>query len=193
LLRVIASPVIDGLLLLAWGAITIFIADRRKSEVLALFAIGLSYYTSAITSVGLFTLYSNLVLTATAVFLLVRNRWATLSFISLVATYTGFVFWCFHQGGWNWGVRSESLIGNIFLGGYWIFFTAAVFFARESALARARRATFATLNNAAFFGLVVLSRCKYGMATSGNSRSASAWCCSAVRLRRDVFSLRNHC
>src|SRR5436190_15174101 len=89
-LKIIASPKVDGLLLLAWSAIVVWLADRKKSEVIALFAVGLSYYTSTITEVGLFTLYSNLVLTAAAVFFLIRNRWTTLSFISVAATYLGF-------------------------------------------------------------------------------------------------------
>ena len=86
-LRVIANAVLDGALLLAWTAFIVWIADRKKSEVLALFAIGLAYYTSIITTIGLFTLYSNLLLTIAAVFFLLRNRWTRLSFTSLVATY----------------------------------------------------------------------------------------------------------
>ena len=157
-LRIIASPVIDGLLLLGWGAVTVSMADRRKSEVLALFAVGLSYYTSSITDVGFFTLYSNLILTAAAVFFLVRNRWTTLSFISVLATYGGFAFWRFHHGDWAWDARTaEVWNANFFLAGYWLLFTAAVFFSRGSALVNKNRAIFASLNNTAFFGLVLLS------------------------------------
>ena len=47
-------------MLLAWAGFMVWIADRKKSEVLALFAVGLAYYTSIITRVGSFTLYSNL-------------------------------------------------------------------------------------------------------------------------------------
>jgi len=157
-LRVIASPVIDALLLMAWAAVTVWIADRRKSEVLALFAVGLAYYTSAITQIGLFTLGANLVLTAAAVFFLVRNRWTTLSFISVLATYGGFAFWRFHRGDWSWDTRvTEVWHANFFLAGYWLFFTAAVFFARGKSLANGSRAMFASLNNGAFFFLVLLS------------------------------------
>ena len=157
-LRVITSPVLDGLLLLAWAAVTVWLADRRKSEVLALFAVGLSYYTSAITDVSFFTLYSNLVLTVAAVVFLVRNRWTTLSFISVVATYGGFAFWRFHHGEWGWGARTAEIWnGNFFLAGYWMLFTAAVFCSRGSKLIHANRALFASLNNGAFFGLVLLS------------------------------------
>jgi uncharacterized membrane protein len=160
-LQIITSPKLDGVLLFAWSAIVVWLADRKKSEVIALFAVGLSYYTSAITEVGLFTLYSNLVLTAAAVFFLIRNRWTTLSFISVVATYVGFAFWRFHPVGWTWDVRpgelSELKQANIFLGCYWLFFTAAVFFSRGSSLKNVNRALFASFNNGAFFGLVLLS------------------------------------
>ena len=158
-LRVIPNPVIDGALLLAWTAFIVWIADRKKSEVLALFAIGLAYYTSIITTIGLFTLYSNLVLTVAAVFFLLRNRWTRLSFASLVATYVAFVFWRFHSGeGWLWSWRVEELwTGNWFLAGYWIVFTASTFLSRAEENAQNFRVPFLTLNNAAFFGLVVLS------------------------------------
>ena len=74
-LRIIFSAGWDGGLLLLWAAFMVWIADRKQSEVLALFAVLLAYYTSIITRVGLFTLYSNLILTAGGIFFLLRNRW----------------------------------------------------------------------------------------------------------------------
>ncbi len=158
-LKVIESAVVDGLLLLGWTGFIVWLADRQKSEVLALFAIGLAYYTSIITDVGLFTLYSNLVLTVAAVFFLVRNRWATVSCASLIATYVGFGFWRFiHNGAWLWDQRTEELfLGNLFLTGYWILFSAAAFLSRSEKLSDGPRALFASLNNGGYFALVVLS------------------------------------
>lgn len=157
-LRVINSALVTALLLLAWSGFVVWLADRRRSEVLALFAIGLSYYTSAITNIGLFTLGSNLLLTVAAVFFLVRHRWTTLSFISLVATYGGFAFWRFHEGDWGWLANADKLwMASSFLGCYWLIFTSAVFFSRGAALANVSRAFFASLNNGAFFGLLLLS------------------------------------
>jgi len=161
-LRIIESALLDGLLLLGWAGFMAFLADRKKSEVLSLFAVGLAYYTSVITNIGLFTLYSNLVLTAAAIFFLVRNRWATLSFLSLAATYFAFAYWrYFHDGSWLWTDRETALAnfwpGNLFLSGYWILFTAAVFLSRHEKLAGVNRAAFVTMNNAALFLLVTLS------------------------------------
>jgi len=109
-LQVIRSAVADGALLLGWAAYVVWLADRRQSEVLALFAVGLAFYSSVITHVGLFTLYSNLILTIAAVFFLVRNRWATLSFATLAASYGGYAFWRFYHGGeWHWAGPDEGL------------------------------------------------------------------------------------
>ncbi|HOX59318.1 MAG TPA: DUF2339 domain-containing protein [Candidatus Paceibacterota bacterium] len=158
-LRIIASPGLDGGLLLAWAAFMVWIADGKKSEVLALFAVGLAYYTSIITRVGYFTLYSNLVLTAAAVFFLVRNRWATLTFASLAATYTAYAFWRFFSGShWHWASPEQGLwAGTWFLISYWLLFTAAVFLSRDEKFAGQNRASFLTLNNGAFFAGFVLT------------------------------------
>jgi hypothetical protein len=158
-LKIVQDRTLDGTLLLAWAGFMVWIADRKKSEVLALFAIGLAYYTSIITRVGYFTLYSNLVLTVAAVFFLVRNRWAALSLASLVATYAAYAFWRFFDGSeWRWASPQEGLwIGTWFLASYWLVFTAAVFLSRDKKLAGQNRAGFLTLNNGAFFAGFVLT------------------------------------
>jgi uncharacterized membrane protein len=158
-LIVIHSAVTDGSLLLAWAGFIIWIADRKKSEVLALFAVLLAYYTSIISHVGLFTLYSNLLLTVAAVYFLVRNRWATVSFASLVATYISYGFWRFYQDGhWHLVEPSEGLwTGNYFLMAYWAVFTAAVFLSRSEHFFGQRRAAFLSLNNAAFFSAFIFT------------------------------------
>lgn len=158
-LRVIQSAVFDGALLLVWAGFMAWMADRRKSEVLALFAVGLAYYTSAITRVGSFTLYSNLVLTLVAVVFLIRNRWAGLSFASLVATYAGYAFWrFFHGGDWRWASPDEGLwFGAYFLMSYWLVFTTAVFLSKHEKLSGWNRAAFLTLNNGAFYSLFLLT------------------------------------
>lgn len=159
-LRVIQSPLLDGLLLFAWAAFIAWIADRKKSEVLALFAVGLAYYTSVITHVGSFTLYSNLVLTVAALFFLVRNRWAGLSWATLIATYAAYAYWRFFHGGegWRWATPDEGLwFGASFLWGYWLVFTLGVFLSKHEGIAGERRAAFLTFNNGAMFTLFILT------------------------------------
>jgi len=158
-LQIIENAVVDGALLLGWAGFMAWLADRRKSEVLALFAVGLAYYTSVITRVGHFTLYSNLVLAAVVVFFLVRNRWAKLSYASLIATYAGYGFWRFYVGHeWQWAQPGDGLwLGVYFLAAYWLMFTAAVFLSRHEKFAGANRAAFITLNNAAFYAMFLLT------------------------------------
>jgi uncharacterized membrane protein len=160
LLQVIGSPLLDGALLLAWTAFMVYIADRRKSEVMALFGVGLAFYASVITRVGYFTLYSNLLLCAAALFFLVRNRWATLSFGTLVASYVAYAFWRFMgPDGWRWASSADGLwLGACFLFAYWLIFTASVFLSRDNEqFAFEQRSLFLTLNNAALLGLFVLT------------------------------------
>ena len=158
-LRVIQSAGLDGVLLLCCAGFMVWIADRKKSEVLALFAVGLAYYSSIITRVGSFTLYSNLVLTLAAVFFLVRNRWAMLTFGSAVASYAAYSFWRFFDGtAWHWASPAEGLwAGTYFLISYWVVFTAGVLFSRSEKFAGENRAAFLTLNNGAFFLMFVLT------------------------------------
>lgn len=157
-LLVIHSALLDGVLLLGCAGFMVAIAEAKKSEVLALFAVGLAYYSSIITRVGYFTLYSNLVLTAAAVFFLVRNRWAVLSFGSLVASYLGYGFWRFlDANGWHWPAVQGIWSGTYFLVSYWLVFTAGVFLTREKPFAGQNRASFLTLNNAAFLAMFLLT------------------------------------
>jgi hypothetical protein len=158
-LRVIESAVVDGTLLLAWAGIIMWIADRRKSEVMALFAVGLAFYSSVIRRVGDFTLYSNLILTVAAVVFLIRNRWVSLSFAGLATSYAGYAFWRFlHEEGWRLAEPGERLyFGAIFLASYWLVFTAATFLSRSEKLTGQNRAAFLTLNNGAFFALFMLT------------------------------------
>ncbi len=159
-LRVIGSAFLDGVLLLGWAAFMAWIADRRKSEILALFAVGLAYYTSIITPVTGFTLYSNLVLAVATLFFLGRNRWAGLTWAGLVATYASYAWWRFYHGveGWHWATPGEGLwLGASFLFCYWVIFTVAVFLSKHQAIAGERRAAFLTFNNGALFALFVLT------------------------------------
>jgi uncharacterized membrane protein len=158
-LQVIRSAWLDGLLLLLCAGFMVWAAERKRSEVLAFFAVGLAYYSSIITRVGYFTLVSNLVLSMAAVFFLLRNRWAALSFGSLAATYAAYGFWRFFDGAnWHWASPEAGLwSGTVFLMLYWAVFTSAVFLSRDEKFSGQNRASFLTFNNGAFFTLFVLT------------------------------------
>ena len=151
-LRVIESPLLGGALLLTLAGGFVWFAERRRSEPLALSAVLLSYYTAAINPIGSFSLFSNLLLTAAAVFLLVRHRWVAISFISLAATYGSYGFWRFHSlAATGSGGVGDFGMALAFLAGYWLLFTAAVFLSDRTALPPVQRAAFLTANNGALF------------------------------------------
>ena len=151
-LHIIGSPLIGGLLLLGVGGVIVWLAEKRQAQSVALIAILLSYYTSAINPLGLFSLYSSLLLTSAAVYLLLRHRWTTLGWASLVGAYGSYVFWRFYRDE-NLSTPTQVWLGVAFLAGYWLIFTAAVFFSRVASFSAGKRTAFLTLNNAAFFAL----------------------------------------
>lgn len=148
-LRVIESPLIGGVALLAAAGALIWLADRQRSEPLALLAVLLAYYTSAINPIGPFTLFSCLLLTGTAVFFLVRHRWRRLPFAALVGSYGSYAFWRFvseggaHPGSTQWGLA--------FLAGVWCIFSVAVFVTDRATFGSGGRVAYLTANNGALF------------------------------------------
>jgi hypothetical protein len=166
-LRVIESPVIGGGLLLSLTGGFMWHADRRRSEAVAVPAVLLAYYTSAINPIGSFTLFSNLLLTAAAIFFLARHRWTKLTFASLAATYGSYAFWHLQHLAQSGGAPGEYGLGLTFLGCYWALFTAAVFIAAPETMNGPTRVTFLSLNNGAFFCYAALHFQQY--------RPASFW------------------
>ncbi len=159
-LRVIANPYLAGVCLFAWAGFMVFLAERKRSEILALFGVGLAYYTSIISEVRVFTLFSNLVLTVAAVVFLVRHRWVKLSVASLFATYGAYFYWRFLFGNqWHGpAVEGESLwVALLFLSCYWALFTSAVFLLKADEERPLSRAWFASGNNGAFFVLATFT------------------------------------
>ena len=154
-LRVIESPLLAGLLLLGLAAGIVFLAERKQSQTLAIFAVLLSYYTSAINPIEGFTLYSNLLLTLAAVYFLVRNHWTAISLASLLATYLSYGYWQFFRAWqfpfhWNF-TPTDFWHGTLFLSTYFTLFTAATFLCNYEGFSRGKRTAFLSLNNAAFF------------------------------------------
>ena len=121
-LRVIPSALLAGALLLAWTAFMVFLADRRNSETLATVAILLAYYTAAINDgVAGFTLFSNLALTAGAVFLLRRHLWRVFPFASLLATFGSYAFWTYYHSALGWrGLDAPPVHATHGAGGFWV-------------------------------------------------------------------------
>lgn len=155
-LRVIHSPLLAGALLLALAGGIVFLADRKRSQTLAIGAVLLSYYTATINPLGNFTLFSNLLLTGAAVFFLIKNRWTAIPFASLAGTYLSYGYWrFFHEHEWILRVptKGEFWTGAVFLFGYWMLFTVGALLSRDG-FKRGSRAAFISSNNAAFFAYI---------------------------------------
>ena len=150
-LQIIESPVLGGALLLAFAGGIVWFANRKRSETIAMLAVLLSYYTSAINPIGTFTLFSALLLTSVAVYFVARHGWARLTGAALFATYASYAYWRFVHG----ASPVPPWTAPAFLSGYWTLFTAAVFITKTAP--PMSRSVFATLNNGAFFTYASLS------------------------------------
>ncbi len=154
-LRIIESPVLGGGLLLALGTGFAAWADRRKSQTLAGATVALSFYTAAINSLAPFSLFSNLVISATALVLIARHRWTGLSFLSLLGSYGAFLFWRFQQTHSLLPVADAAAFwpAVLFPLGYWLVHTAAAFVRAPRGVDPASRPLLLTLNNGAAYAL----------------------------------------
>ena len=155
-LRVISSPFLGGVILLAWSAAVLWLAERKQSELLSVFAIALAYFSSAITPVGDFTMIANLILSLTAVIFLIRNAWTGLSYLCLVGTYGGLL----RQIGdfdANYLFQPHAIAfapAAAYLAGAWVIYTGGVLLAQTPKFEAGKRMAFLCLNNGAFVGLL---------------------------------------
>ncbi|MDE2682420.1 MAG: DUF2339 domain-containing protein, partial [Verrucomicrobiota bacterium] len=160
-LGLIGSPVLASVLLAAWAIFIVIVATRRRSELMAMFAIAGAYYASYVPLIhdatgahAGFTLLSNAALAIAATAFVIRNRWANLPFLSLVTTFAGFGYWRFvHPAGNDAGFWN----GAGFLTAYWIIFTLAALLTRHESMSAARRASFIHLNNTAYFCFITFT------------------------------------
>jgi len=188
--KVIDNATVALLLLFTWGGFMVWVADRLKSEIVALFAIGASYYATYVPLIHAggtgevsdwVILFSNLVLAVAAVVFMLRNRWLKMPVLSLSASYAGFLLWRLR-------VDEPSLtIAVSFAVSLWVVYTAAVFLSRSGAFSDRERAAFLTANNAAMFGLLTVDVLKYhepkfwilpmfvGVALLGCAVAAARW------------------
>ncbi len=161
--RVIPDSTTALLLLFAWGGFMVWFADRLKSETIAIFATGASYYATYVPLIhadgtggaSWVILFSNLVLAVAAVVFMLQNRWLKMPVLSLSASYAGFLLWRLRV--------DEPLlaIAVSFAVSLWVVYTASVFLSRSGAFSDRQRATFLTANNAAMFGLLTADVLKY--------------------------------
>ena len=71
-LQIIGSPIAAGILLCLWAGGMLVYAAWRQGRILAVMAIGLAYYSTVVNPSGWISLFSSLVLSASAMILLMR-------------------------------------------------------------------------------------------------------------------------
>jgi hypothetical protein len=158
---IITSPFLAGLLLLAWSAYVLSLASREKSQALALFAILLAYFSTAINPAGRFTMAADLLLAATAVMYFWRSGWSSLTWVAVLGT--NYALWrrlVIDENGEFTLETSHSLPFApyaVYLIAAWVIFTIGIVFARNSSLRRDKRIALVTLNNGAFAFLLTLT------------------------------------
>lgn len=160
-LKVIGSPLLAGVLLVALAGIIGWMADRRNSQATAGLAIVLAFYASAVNPLTYFTLTSNAILGLAAVVLMARKRWMAVPFLALAATYWSYLYWRLAESWRFWEVSvpgdSDLTVRLCFLSLYWIIFTVGVFLTNGPKVSGATRVVFSTLNDAAFFCLAAIA------------------------------------
>ena len=152
--KIIDSSALVLILLFLLGVLMIGAAEKLKSQTIALFAIGSSYYATYVPLIHQGTispwiiLASNLILAITSVVFMVRNQWFRIPAISMGASYLGFFIWRFLEK------NPDFILVTLFLGSLWFVYTVAVFVCKHKEFSDNHRATFLTLNNASLFGFM---------------------------------------
>ena len=152
--KIIESSALVLILLFLLGVLMIGAAEKLKSQTIALFAIGSSYYATYVPLIHQGTispwiiLASNLILAITSVVFMVRNQWFRIPAISMGASYLGFFIWRFLEK------NPDFILVTLFLGSLWFVYTVAVFACKHKEFSDNHRATFLTLNNASLFGFM---------------------------------------
>jgi len=169
-LRVIHNPISATILLLLWSIYVLLLADRKKSQFLALFAITLAYVSTAINPVGSFSMAADLILAATAVVFLLRTGWAALSTVSVIGTYYALLRRLVIDENGELVLDTSRTIHYwpyaIYLVCAWFIFTLAIILTTAPTFRGGKRLAFVSLNNGAMAGLLALTAYISGYGTS---------------------------
>ena len=149
-LKVIGSPIVAAILLCLWAGGMLAYSAWRQGRILAVMSIGLAYYGTVINPSGWISLFSSLVLSVSAILLLVRYRWVWVGLVGLIAAYLSHGLWAamfLHEV--TETVRITYLICT------WLIFCVAMQATQSQTLARNLRRAMVGINNTAFWILTV--------------------------------------
>jgi hypothetical protein len=174
-LLVISSSLFDGTLLLFWSLYVFYLAERRNSELLALFAVTLAYVGTAINPDSTFTLLGNLVLAATSVVFLLRTGWVALPTFGVIGTYLAVLRRLVVDDDGTLVLDTSRTLPfwpyAVYLYIVWIVFTLAVILSTVPSFRGPRRLAFLSLNNLGLAGLLALTGyiAGYGASSIGSA------------------------
>ena len=142
-------------MLLFWGACLFVYSNWVKSETIAVFATGASYFATYLPLIHTNTtdpwviLASNVILASTSVFFFLKNRWFKISAVSMLASYGGMSF-CIARLGME---QATMLMVSVSI--LWALYTLATFISNNKQFNDISRSVFATVNN--FFATLLLT------------------------------------
>jgi hypothetical protein len=172
-LQVITNPLIAGLVLLLWSIYVLLLAERKQSQILAVFALVLAYIGTAINPLDRFTMAADLLLAGTAAVFLVRNGWAVLTTVGIAGTYLAlFRRLVIDSDGeivLDTSRTLHFLPHAVYLLAAWLLFTGAAIFTRSLSFRGVRRFLVVSLNNAAVAALLMFTAyiAGYGISAMG--------------------------
>jgi hypothetical protein len=172
-LRVIHSPLVAGFLLLLWSIYVLLLAERKKSQGFAFFAILFAYVGTSINPIGHFTMATDLILASTSMVFLLRRGWAAVSYLSLAATYYALLHRLLVDENGELVLDTSRTLHFWPYAAYlifaWLIFTTAIILATAPGFRGGKRLAFLSLNNGALAGLLALTAyiAGYGAATCG--------------------------
>ena len=149
-LKVIGSPIAAAILLCVWAGGMLAYSVWRKGRILAVMSIGLAYYATVVNPSGWISLFSSLVLSASAMFLLIRYRWVWVGAVGVVAAYASHAFWL--------GLMVHEVTEPVrvtYLTCTWLLFSAAMQVPQSKTLELPWRRALIAVSNSAFWGLLV--------------------------------------
>ena len=160
-LRLFTNPLDAGLILLLWSLYVLCVADRRKSEPLALFAITLAYVGTALNSVTAFSLLADIILATSSAVFLIRSGWVALPTFALIGTYLAMLRRLVIDENGDLVLDTSRTLPfwphAIYLSTAWFIFTLAIIITAVPTFRGLKRFVFLSLNNAALAFLLALT------------------------------------
>lgn len=190
-LRWIDDVLVSGFLLLGWTALMAWLADWRRSELLAGFSLMLAYTACMVTPITAFGLFAVFLLSVAAIFFLLKNGWNRISTLAMLATYGLFALWHYILPAIR-GSQSDML-NDLALGclvSYWGVFTAASFLSRPGALSERLWTAWTLINNASVFLLGAVHL--HGIQSQDNALAWWAGTFGIVWLALSFFASRHN-